>query len=109
MKRPAAAMKGREPTWQSINHLGQTWAEFVDHLKEEYKDYKAREESFKTRDPKTGRLDFLTSLLNNNTLIQPVSKVSYDEESELFIKAKAQPYGKHFRIRSSKALGVSSF
>ena len=47
VKRPAAAMKGRGPTWQSINHLGQTWAEFVDHLKEEYKDYKAREESFK--------------------------------------------------------------
>jgi len=57
VKRPAAAMKGKEPTWQLINHLGQTWSEYVDHLKEEYKDYKAREESFKTRDPVSGRLD----------------------------------------------------
>ena len=57
VKRPAAAKKGRPPAMRLIDHQGRTYPEFVAQVKEEYKDYKAREESFKTRCARTGRFD----------------------------------------------------
>ncbi len=64
MRKPACAnepkamkvMKAAGNEIRKIDHLDRTYQEFCADILDEYKDYKIREESFKFRDRKTGRL-----------------------------------------------------
>ena len=46
---------------RQIDWLDRTYHEFISAMRHEYKDYKAREESFRFRDEKTGRLGLASS------------------------------------------------
>ena len=47
---------GNEP--RCIDYQERTWSEWCDYLLDEYKDYKATEESYLVRNRRTGRLGF---------------------------------------------------